>query len=217
MQIEIPLLYLCMDNIKFKEKIIRVSLISGQMWFSSQDVFNTIGLTWKGADCLLGRGISSEKICKTSIKTNGGNQIMIMINNIAVKQLLLKTRFLTENESILMLQAIGIDCNFSKINTQESVFRNTIKSICDSFYLSCYFQWPVLNYKVDIFIPYLGFIEYDEHHHKRNKKSDSERLNKIKDYTKTDIYRCNQGDEYVFYTRLIKKLMEIGIDKKELE
>jgi len=229
-----------MESIQFKDKQIRTIQKDGVVYFSGQDIFNAIGITWRGSNGFKARGGVNFIIEK--VNTTGGNQFMVFIDNLAVKEILFRSRFLSDDESIELLSCVGIDCNFAKINVKESVFRKTIKSICEAFYLSCYYQFPILSYKVDIFIPLVGIVEYNEPHH--SIKKDTARLLSIKEHTGLDIYICSQGEEFDFYRRLIKelvtisngidhkvaaetskqfaeplfkKLMELGIDRKELE
>ena len=52
-------------------------------------------------------------------------------------------------------------------NNKEVQFRKILSDILSEFNISCIFQYAVLNYRIDIYIPSLNIaIEYDENEHK---------------------------------------------------
>lgn len=76
---------------EFQEKEIRTTLINGELWFSGQDVFTILGLTWKGAsDLIKKRGISTKRVMKKGYETFGGIQEMVFIDEIALYKISLR-------------------------------------------------------------------------------------------------------------------------------
>lgn len=76
---------------EFQEKEIRTTLINGDLWFSGQDVFTILGLTWKGAsDLIKKRGVSTKRVVKKGYETFGGIQEMVFIDEIALYKISLR-------------------------------------------------------------------------------------------------------------------------------
>lgn len=76
----------------YEEKEIRTALIANEIgeqetWFSAQDIFHALDLTWKGARDLKKRNIPEQWIEKRSGQTFGGLQILVFINEQAVYKL----------------------------------------------------------------------------------------------------------------------------------
>ena len=76
---------------KFQETVIRTEIINNEVWFSGQDVFSILGLTWKGASELVNkRGISDKRVIKRGTITSGGKQEMVFIDEIALYKITLR-------------------------------------------------------------------------------------------------------------------------------
>jgi prophage antirepressor-like protein len=77
----------------FQEKEIRTIQEDGRTWFSGQDVFNVLELTWKGAsDMITRRQIDKKHILKKGYETFGGIQEMTFINEHALYKIALRAQ-----------------------------------------------------------------------------------------------------------------------------
>jgi len=72
---------------EFQDKEIRTTAKGRDVWFSGQDVFKVLGLTWKGASGLSARNIPAEWIFSEDSQTLGGKQRMTFIAEQAVYML----------------------------------------------------------------------------------------------------------------------------------
>jgi hypothetical protein len=73
---------------EFESKEVRTIQHDGKTWFSGQDVFSVLDLTWKGASNLLNeRQISKKHILKKGYQTLGGLQEMTFIDEHALYKL----------------------------------------------------------------------------------------------------------------------------------
>jgi prophage antirepressor-like protein len=75
---------------EFQQKEIRTEVIGSDIWFSGQDVFSVLGLTWKGSRDLKDRNISLKWICKRGGDTIGGVQEMVFINEQALYKIVFR-------------------------------------------------------------------------------------------------------------------------------
>lgn len=69
---------------EFQQKEIRTNIIGSDIWFSGQDVFNVLELTWKGKGGLKSRSIPIEWIKTEGYQTLGGIQDMTFISEQAL-------------------------------------------------------------------------------------------------------------------------------------
>lgn len=69
---------------EFQQKEIRTAIIGSDVWFSGQDVYGVLGLTWKGASELRKRKIPSKWVTKKGYATTGGLQEMTFISEQAL-------------------------------------------------------------------------------------------------------------------------------------
>ena len=69
---------------EFQQKEIRTEVIGSDIWFSGQDIFNVLELTWKGASGLKNRNIPKEWIELKDYQTLGGLQKMTFISEQAI-------------------------------------------------------------------------------------------------------------------------------------
>lgn len=207
------------NYIQYQDNTIRTITYKDNLWFCGQDFYKTLGLIWKGATELNKRKIPKEWVVKLPYPTNGGEQQITFITSNAIIRIMMTIKYRDEYYCQRLIEALGLKESVFKVNISESIFKNTVKAICDAFYLSCFFEFQIDNYRCDIFIPKLGIVEYNEQHHNTptNKEKDFNKYTYLRDEKGLDVYICNIGDETMFYTRLIKKLMELGIDRKLLE
>jgi prophage antirepressor-like protein len=77
---------------EFQEKEIRTAIEDTQVWFSGQDIYNALGLTWKGEAELKKRKIPAKWRCKKGYATSGGLQEMTFISEHALYLLAFSTR-----------------------------------------------------------------------------------------------------------------------------
>jgi len=75
---------------EFKDKDIRTAIVGSDVWFSGQDVFSVLDLTWKGTYDLKRRGISAKRICKRSTQSMGGMQETVFIDEVALYKIVLR-------------------------------------------------------------------------------------------------------------------------------
>lgn len=72
----------------FQEKEVRTVEIDGEIWFSGQDVFSVLDLTWKGkSDMVNKRQINEKHILNKGYETFGGTQDMTFIDEKALYKL----------------------------------------------------------------------------------------------------------------------------------
>lgn len=77
---------------EFQKKEIRTAIIGSDVWFSGQDIYNVLGLTWKGEYELKKRKIPAKWRTKKGYATSGGLQEMTFINEQALYLLTFSTR-----------------------------------------------------------------------------------------------------------------------------
>ena len=75
---------------EFQKIEVRTEIINGKLWFSGQDIFSILELTWKGAYDLKRRGIYEKRIQKRTTQTMGGMQELIFIDEIALYKITLR-------------------------------------------------------------------------------------------------------------------------------
>jgi hypothetical protein len=195
----------------FQEKEIRTIQEDGRTWFSGQDVFNVLELTWKGASDMIKRSIPSDFICKKVISTRGGNQEMTFIDKEAVALICLQCRKLTIPKRNLFFKYLGIEESDLKINRPETIFINSLLTILRAFKVTYLLQYPVGKYNVDVYVPILGFIEYDEKSHSigNNVIKDANREKEIQLIKNEPFFRCKQGEEDSFLEKIVIRLVAI--------
>ena len=76
---------------KFQEIVIRTENLNNKIWFSGQDVFSVLNLTWKGSYDLKRRHIPEDWIKQISTQTTGGKQEMIYMSEQALYMLTFST------------------------------------------------------------------------------------------------------------------------------
>lgn len=208
--------------LELQQKEIRTEIIGSDIWFSGQDVFNALGLTWKGSICLKDRNITGDRIKIISTKTNGGIQKMTFINKEAVAQVSLMCRKLDSIKRNYFLNSLNIQESDLKINAPERIFVNSLIPILEGFGVDYFEQYNIGKYKVDIYVPIIGFIEYDESNG-HNKEKDLFRESEIKKIQNKPFYRCTQGKEKDFLKMIVCILTSIGVNmlctkiKKEID
>jgi len=75
-------------------------------------------------------------------------------------------------------------------------------------------QYPVLNYRIDFYLPELNIaIEYDEKHHNSNKKSDNERQKEIEKILKCDFIRVGEYCEQIAINQLLKIILHKSLQE----
>lgn len=85
-------LYICIHTNKiimiqlfeYEDIEIRTDVLDGKIWFSGQDIFFALDLTWKGAYDIRRRNIPESWVTKRSTQTVGGLQDMVFISEQAV-------------------------------------------------------------------------------------------------------------------------------------
>jgi prophage antirepressor-like protein len=78
---------------EFQEKEIRTIQENGKTWFSGQDVFGVLELTWKGASELLSkRQINKDHVIKKGYETSGGKQDLVFISEVALYKIALRAQ-----------------------------------------------------------------------------------------------------------------------------
>jgi len=198
----------------FQEKEVRTVEIDGEIWFSGKDVFSVLDLTWKGTNDLKSRCISSDCICKRIRTTRGGSQEITFINKEAVALISLQCRKLTISNRNLFFKYLDIQESDLKINRPETIFINSLIPILKGFGVSYFIQYPVGKYKVDIYVPIIGFIEYDEKAHFKgiNIEEDAIREKEIQFILNEPFLRCKEGNEDLFLQEIVIRLSVIGVN-----
>jgi len=115
----------------------------------------------------------------------------------------------------------SFNTNIIFLNRYESEFKNLLFSILGNFIaIKC--QFPILQYRVDFFIPSLkliieeGHIYNKEKDHKReeNIQEEFKRWHVEDEYTKINILRINKNNEYVGIGEIMKIATYYGIFKE---
>lgn len=179
-----------------------------EVYFCGIDLFNFLNLKWKGKDDLKKRNINDNWVTIENFLTNGGNQKLIFINKKAVIHLCFSNSKLDFNYKKDLLTNLGISENDLKLNRPEIDFVNILCPILDGFGLKYILQYPINNYKIDIYIPKIGYVEYDELSGHYNKQKDLKRETEIQKINDKPFYRCKQGEEKQFITKIVKLLLE---------
>ena len=116
---------------------------------------------------------SSEEIIKFIQNNNliGSNRTKHVYLLSESGYLKLISLFKDKNENLINVVLIKIFNSNKQVipitNNKEVQFRKILSDILSEFNISCIFQYAVLNYRIDIYIPSLNIaIEYDENEHK---------------------------------------------------
>lgn len=72
---------------EFQDKEIRTAIIGSDIWFSAQDVFRVLGIAWRSKGDLKARKILANQMIIRPYHTLGGLQDMVFINEAAVYKL----------------------------------------------------------------------------------------------------------------------------------
>lgn len=194
----------------FEEKEIRSKLEKDEFWFSGQDIFEALGMTWKGVIGLKQRSVPLECTIYSIYETNGGSQKMVFINKEGVAILSLCCRKLSIVRRNNLFNELSITELSLKINRLETMFMNSLKPILNGFGLEYYEQYPIGKYKIDMYVPCIGFIEYDELNHSLVK--DQLREKEICSILDKPFYRCKQGEESSFLKNIVDELISIRMN-----
>ncbi len=69
---------------EFQKVEVRTELVNGDVWFSANDIFKVLNLTWKGTDSLKQRSIPNDWHIKKDSQTLGGVQEMTFVSEQAL-------------------------------------------------------------------------------------------------------------------------------------
>lgn len=191
--------------------------VNGVKYFCGMQLFDCIGLTWKGGSDIKKRVGDSCSFITHRRNTKGGMQDSLFVDVYSCCQIVQSTRRLVDTRKTKLINDLTFGLYQSHVSSpKESTFSQTVKSICDAFYMSCFFQFPIMHYKADIFIPTVGFIEFQELHHKSKVIEDSKRAKEIECHTGLPVIFAIEGHEFEFYTDLIKIFNKRHSDRQKL-
>lgn len=77
---------------EFEKHEIRTAIVGSEVWFSGQDIYSVLGLTWKGEAELKKRKVPAKWRTKKGYATSGGLQEMTFINEQALYLLTFSAR-----------------------------------------------------------------------------------------------------------------------------
>lgn len=151
----------------------------------------------------------SEKV-KKIIATNGRNQSVIFITKNGLLQLINNTRKLSENKKSSLINAICPNSIIIK-DAKETNFLNELEQALEPFNIKGIRQYPVLNYRIDYYIPLLNIsVEYDEQQHFTETNQEKDKIREIEiskeigcnfircDYRKTNAYNIGYVIKKIF-------------------
>lgn len=83
---------------EFQKKEIRTEIIGSDIWFSGQDIYSVLEMTWRGGNGLRKeKGIPESWITIRGVETSGGLQDMVFINEQAVYKIVFTSKPKTEH------------------------------------------------------------------------------------------------------------------------
>lgn len=231
---------------EFQQKEIRTEIIGSDIWFSGQDVFTILDLTWKGASGLRSRNIPKEWIASKESQTAGGRQKMTFINEQALYMIVFSAqktevaiKFTKWVAELLVNIRKSID-NGKKDDIRKHIYTDVQKSYSKAINSKNFIEGGIIKtieYNQENCILHTGMkpskvVEIGKALGLKSTETSSAKqvLRTIKPETAcsmslTDKLVSENGISHEiaaetskkFAEPLFKKLMEIGIDKKELE
>lgn len=231
---------------EFQKKGIRTQIIGSDIWFSGQDVFNVLDLTWKGSRDLKDRKIPQKWICKRGGESIGGVQDMVFISEHALYKIVFRAnkseiadKFTDWVAELLVNLRKAID-NGKKDDVRKHIYTDVQKSYSKAINAKNFTEGGItktIEYNQSNCILYTGMkpskvVEIGKKLGLKSTETTSAKqvLRNIKPETAcsmslTDKLVSENGISHeiaaetskIFAEPLFKKLMEIGIDKTELE
>ena len=118
---------------EFQEKEIRTVQENGKTWFSGQDVFFVLGLTWRGSGGLKNRQLSENQMIAREYQTLGGKQSLIFIT----EQALYKIAFRTQSSEVADKFTDWVSELLVKLRSGELLLKQNVDF--KSHFLQCLF------------------------------------------------------------------------------
>ncbi len=231
---------------EFQSKEIRTTIIGSDVWFSGQDVFTILDLSWKGSRDLKDRNIPPKWITKRGGESIGGLQDMIFISEQALYKIVFRanksekadqfTDWVTE---LLVSIRKSID-NGKKDDIRKHLYTDVQKGFSKSINAKNFNEGGItktIEYNQENCILHTGMrpstiIEVGKNLGLKSKDTSSAKqvLRSLKPeiacaMSFTDkLVSENDVDHHIaaktskdFAEPLFKKLMELGVNRKELE
>ena len=212
---------------------IRTLLINDKPYFCASDIAKVLG--YSNTRDAISRHCKSWKCISTP--TNGGNQKLNYIDEENMILLISSCKKLSvDNKSNIIenFKQRGIFSNsyIPIISRKEIEFGNKLNEILKiafdkvkeyindndaNIVTEVIKQYPVLNYKIDFYLPFFHIgIEYDEDEHKYRTDDDNNRQKEIEQYFEDNdsyinIIRVKEGKENQFIGEFIGNLMNFSL------
>lgn len=184
------------------KKKIESTIIGSEKWYKGIDVFNAIGITWRGGTDLRNRSIDKDSIKIIKHKTKGGVQDCVFIKKSGVANILRSSLSISKESLEVLNSECELDFEYI-IPRQES----EVLDIIDSVYLGNNIdkpkrQFKVGKYRLDAYCKRFNFIiEIDDSYHNRTGQNlrDKKRMIDILMTIKKE-----QEGEKLFYPDIIR-------------
>ena len=224
--------YKTFSNNEFGE--IRVLEIENEPWFVGRDIATVLG--YSNPPKAVRTHVDKEDKEIIRILTPGGKQNVKIINESGLWCLIENNRLIscdTKQSFIKWLSSEGLIHKSKVIKSRkeiefkyhlEKLFK-TAKRVVESYInkenskivFEIIPQYPVLNYKIDFYLPFFNLaIEYDEHTHKSNTDYDNKRQREIEEYFESkgsyiEFIRVEEGNEEKEIGELIGHLINFSL------
>ena len=148
---------------------LRVAIINGQLWFVGKDVAEKLG--YSNPQKAVRNHVDDEDKIKEMMESNGGMQMMTLINKRGVCSLICKSKTKSKKykdsfKNWLVSEGL-VEDNFYITSRKEIEFLDMLEEVLKPFGYKTIRQYSVLDYRVDLYIEDLNIaVEYDENNHK---------------------------------------------------
>ena len=148
---------------------LKIVMIDNDPWFVGKDVAEVLG--YSNASKAVINHVDDEDRIKEMIETNGGIQLMTVINKRGVCSLICKSKTKSKEykdkfKNWLVSEGL-IEDSFCITSRKEIEFLDMLEEVLKPFGYKTIRQYSVLDYKIDLYIEDLNIaVEYDEDNHK---------------------------------------------------
>ena len=168
--------------------------ISGKKWLKALDVGKILHLS--NYRVAVKNHCDNSMILKQKCPTTSGNQVLLLVNEEGVFNLINKTNILSLKEKGEFLHFLDknniLNFKFILPTRKEIEFFDILKDFLLPLEVELFWQYKILNFKVDCFLKKFNLIiEYDEKHHKKFANEDRIREDLIKENIECSFLRLN--------------------------
>ena len=147
---------------------LRIVMVDNDPWFVGKDVAEKLG--YKKPRNAVSKKVDLEDRIKEMIETNGGIQMMTLINKRGICLLISKSKTRSKEykdsfKNWLVSEGL-IEDNFCITSRKEIEFLDMLEEVLKPFGYKTIRQYSVLDYRIDLYIEDLNIaVEYDENNH----------------------------------------------------